>query len=73
MTAEPVQRTTADDRHPLRGERHWSREAPDGPWDVVVVGSGIGGLTAAALLVGIVALTSSRPSSGAMSPIDDTP
>lgn len=47
---ETLLRTTASDRHPLRGARHWSREAPAGPWDTVVVGSGIGGLTAAALL-----------------------
>lgn len=39
-----------DERHPLKGERYWSRETPDGPWDDVVVGSGMGGLTVAALL-----------------------
>ncbi len=30
--------------------RYWSREIPDGPWDYVVIGSGMGGMTAAALL-----------------------
>lgn len=33
-----------------RGERAWSRTAPPGPWDAIVVGSGMGGMTAAALL-----------------------
>lgn len=31
-------------------ERPWSKGAPDGPWDALVVGSGMGGMTAAALL-----------------------
>ena len=43
-------RGTFDARHPLKGERFWSREAPPGPWDAIVVGSGMGGLTTAALL-----------------------
>ncbi|MCA9553986.1 MAG: NAD(P)/FAD-dependent oxidoreductase [Myxococcales bacterium] len=33
-----------------RGGRPYSREAPAGPWDYVVVGSGMGGMTAAAFL-----------------------
>ena len=41
---------TFEERHPLKGARYWSREAPDGPWDVIVVGSGMGGLGTAALL-----------------------
>ncbi len=31
-------------------DKPWSRESPAGPWDVVVVGSGMGGMTCAALL-----------------------
>jgi all-trans-retinol 13,14-reductase len=30
--------------------RPWSKEIPDGPWDYVVIGSGMGGMTTAALL-----------------------
>ncbi len=30
--------------------RYWSKTAPEGPWDALVVGSGMGGMTAAALL-----------------------
>ncbi len=33
-----------------RRPKYWSRTSPDGPWDDVVIGSGIGGMTAAALL-----------------------
>lgn len=33
-----------------RPDKHWSREIPDGDWDYVVIGSGMGGMTAAALL-----------------------
>lgn len=33
-----------------RNTRPWSRVVPDGSWDYVVVGSGMGGMTAAALL-----------------------
>jgi len=33
-----------------RGGRPWSRHIPEGEWDYVVVGSGMGGMTAAALL-----------------------
>ena len=31
-------------------DKPWTRQTPDGPWDAVVIGSGIGGMTAAALL-----------------------
>jgi len=31
-------------------DRPWSHEIPDGPWDYVVIGSGIGGMSAAAML-----------------------
>jgi all-trans-retinol 13,14-reductase len=30
--------------------RYWSRELPEGPFDYIVIGSGMGGMTAAALL-----------------------
>ncbi len=30
--------------------RPWSHEIPDGPWDYVVIGSGMGGMTSAAVL-----------------------
>ncbi|HJL16570.1 MAG TPA: NAD(P)/FAD-dependent oxidoreductase [Sandaracinaceae bacterium LLY-WYZ-13_1] len=33
-----------------RREKVWSKTIPDGPWDYVVVGSGMGGMTTAALL-----------------------
>ena len=33
-----------------RRDRPWSRTSPDGPWDAVVIGSGMGGMTTAALL-----------------------
>lgn len=33
-----------------RGGKPWSRHIPEGDWDYVVVGSGMGGMTAAALL-----------------------
>jgi all-trans-retinol 13,14-reductase len=43
--------TTAapEDLAPPRAKA-WSRTSPPGPWDVIVVGSGMGGMTAAALL-----------------------
>ncbi|MDH4118131.1 MAG: NAD(P)/FAD-dependent oxidoreductase [Acidimicrobiia bacterium] len=31
-------------------DRPWSRDIPDGPWDYIVIGSGMGGMTAAAIL-----------------------
>src|SRR5262245_36279065 len=31
-------------------DRPWSKDAPAGPWDTIVIGSGMGGMTAAALL-----------------------
>ncbi|HMV68143.1 MAG TPA: NAD(P)/FAD-dependent oxidoreductase [Myxococcota bacterium] len=37
--------------HPHRKERYWSKRAPDDrAWDTIVIGSGIGGMTTAALL-----------------------
>jgi all-trans-retinol 13,14-reductase len=45
-----AERAEFADRHPLRGERYWSRTSPDGPWDAIVVGSGMGGLATAAML-----------------------
>ncbi len=33
-----------------RDEKPWSKEIPDGRWDYVVIGSGMGGMTAAATL-----------------------
>ena len=35
----------------VRGpNRPWSHEVPDGPWDAIVIGTGIGGMTTAAIL-----------------------
>lgn len=34
----------------MKQAKHWSRTSPDGPWDYIVVGSGMGGMTAAAML-----------------------
>jgi all-trans-retinol 13,14-reductase len=31
-------------------DRYWHKTAPEGPWDAIVIGSGMGGMTAAALL-----------------------
>src|SRR5688500_8565473 len=33
-----------------REQLPWSKKSPDGPWDYLVVGSGMGGMTAAAML-----------------------
>jgi len=33
-----------------RTNRHYDRTSPDGPWDVIVIGSGMGGLTCATML-----------------------
>jgi all-trans-retinol 13,14-reductase len=33
----------------MRSE-HWNRRSPEGPWDAIVIGSGMGGMTTAALL-----------------------
>ena len=33
-----------------RKKKYWSRSSPEGPWDYIVVGSGMGGMTAAAFL-----------------------
>ncbi len=35
---------------PPKKEKFWSREIPEGAWDYIVIGSGMGGMTAAALL-----------------------
>ncbi len=37
-------------RQGKKAPKPWSRKTPDGPWDDVVIGSGMGGMTAAALL-----------------------
>ncbi|MEZ4319714.1 MAG: NAD(P)/FAD-dependent oxidoreductase [Myxococcota bacterium] len=34
----------------VMAERYWDRNGGEGPWDVIVVGSGIGGMTCAAML-----------------------
>jgi all-trans-retinol 13,14-reductase len=52
VTAAPARLTFAES-HPLKGERFWSRSSPAGPWDAIVVGSGMGGLTTAATLAAI--------------------
>lgn len=31
-------------------DQYWSKTSPDGPWDTIVIGSGMGGMTTAALL-----------------------
>ena len=31
-------------------KKYWSKTAPDGPWDYIVIGSGMGGMTSAAML-----------------------
>ena len=36
--------TTGTRTHP------WSHDLPDGPWDAIVIGSGMGGMTSAAVL-----------------------
>ncbi len=33
-----------------RDDKPWSKHQPDGPWDAIVIGSGMGGMTTAALL-----------------------
>ncbi|MEM6454876.1 MAG: NAD(P)/FAD-dependent oxidoreductase [Acidobacteriota bacterium] len=40
MTTQPSKDTT----------KYWSRESPEGPWDAIVVGSGMSGMTCAAML-----------------------
>ena len=39
-----------DEKPAGREPRYWSKQAPDGPWDAIVIGSGMGGMTTAALL-----------------------
>ncbi|MCG8459409.1 MAG: NAD(P)-binding protein, partial [Holophagales bacterium] len=41
---------TEEDGSGTRPQKPWSRESPPGPWDVIVIGSGMGGMTSAALL-----------------------
>ncbi len=33
-----------------KGPKAWSKRGPDGPWDAIVIGSGMGGMTTAAML-----------------------
>jgi len=37
-------------RSPASKPRYWSRQSPPGPWDTIVIGSGMGGMTCAAIL-----------------------
>lgn len=46
----PAARASATSPAPAHGPPPWSRTAPDGPWDALVIGSGMGGMTAAAML-----------------------
>lgn len=46
MPSENTKKSRSRDRRP----KPWSRNSPDGPWDYIVVGSGMGGMTAAAIL-----------------------
>ena len=34
----------------MKKQKLWSKTAPDGPWDTIVIGSGMGGMTTAAML-----------------------
>jgi all-trans-retinol 13,14-reductase len=34
----------------MAGEKSWNKKGGDGPWDTIVIGSGMGGMTCAALL-----------------------
>lgn len=38
---------------PVREPRPWSHDIPEGPWDTIVIGSGMGGMAAAATLARI--------------------
>ena len=38
--------------HPRR-DRPWSKDSPPGPWDDIVIGSGMGGMTTAATLAAL--------------------
>lgn len=40
----------AEFKRPTKAGRYWSKRGPEGPWDYIVIGSGMGGMTAAALL-----------------------
>ncbi|MEY4745101.1 MAG: hypothetical protein RL272_1046 [Candidatus Parcubacteria bacterium] len=41
---------TEGDTKPMDSRKSWSRDAKPGPWDAIIIGSGIGGMIAAALL-----------------------
>jgi len=50
MTDTP---TSPAERDPSKGHdraRFWHKTMPDGPWDVIIIGSGMGGMTAGAML-----------------------
>jgi all-trans-retinol 13,14-reductase len=34
----------------MKKQKHWSKAAPEGPWDTIIIGSGMGGMTTAAML-----------------------
>ena len=34
----------------MKKQKLWSKKSPEGPWDTIVIGSGMGGMTTAAML-----------------------
>ncbi len=53
MTDTPETAPPTVTRDPNKGAdrvRYWHKTMPEGPWDVIVIGSGMGGMTAGALL-----------------------
>ena len=42
--------STHANRTEKRPPKPWSKKSPEGPWDAIVIGSGMGGMTSAALL-----------------------